>query len=78
MDSVPELNPEVGRKAVEVSMEHVRDSLKGSDMIFITGGMGGGTGTGAAPIIAKVGQEMDALVVAIVTRPFSWGRQQAH
>lgn len=65
-------NPDVARKAVETSIETIKDALKGSDMIFVTAGMGGGTGTGAAPMIAKTGQEMGALVVAIVTKPFEW------
>jgi cell division protein FtsZ len=65
-------NPEVGRKAVEESMDDVRDALAGSDMIFVTAGMGGGTGTGAAPVIARIGREMGALVVAIVTKPFAY------
>ncbi len=65
-------NPEVARKAVEGAIESIKDALKGSDMVFVTAGMGGGTGTGAAPIIAKIGQEMGALVVGIVTKPFDW------
>ncbi|CAN5542964.1 cell division protein FtsZ [soil metagenome] len=65
-------NPERGRQAVEESMEDVRDALAGSDMVFVTAGMGGGTGTGAAPVIAKVGREIGALVVAIVTKPFAY------
>lgn len=65
-------NPERGRQAVEESMDDVRDALAGSDMVFVTAGMGGGTGTGAAPVIAKVGREIGALVVAIVTKPFAY------
>lgn len=65
-------NPDVGRKAVEESIDDVHDALEGSDMIFVTAGMGGGTGTGAAPVIARVGREMGALVVAIVTKPFAY------
>lgn len=65
-------NPDVGRKAVEESLDDVRDALDGSDMIFVTAGMGGGTGTGAAPVIARVGREQGALVVGIVTKPFSY------
>jgi cell division protein FtsZ len=65
-------NPDVARKAVEQAIDTVKDTLKGSDMVFITAGMGGGTGTGAAPTIAKVAQELGALVVGIVTKPFDW------
>lgn len=64
--------PEVAKKAIESATDQVKDALKGSDMIFVTAGMGGGTGTGAAPIIAKIGQELGALVVGIVTKPFDW------
>ena len=65
-------NPEVGRKSVEENIDDVRESLQGSDMIFVTAGMGGGTGTGAAPVIARVGKELGALVVGIVTKPFNY------
>ncbi|MBU3742047.1 MAG: cell division protein FtsZ [Candidatus Kapabacteria bacterium] len=65
-------NPEVGRKAVDESIDDVRDALEGSDMVFVTAGMGGGTGTGAAPVIARVGREVGALVVGIVTKPFAY------
>ena len=63
-------DPEVGQKAAEESEDVIADLLKGSDMIFITAGMGGGTGTGAAPIIARVAKESGALTVGVVTRPF--------
>lgn len=63
-------NPEVGQKAAEESEDVISDLLKGSDMIFITAGMGGGTGTGAAPVIAKVAKESGALTVGVVTKPF--------
>lgn len=63
-------DPEVGQKAAEESEDVITDLLKGSDMIFITAGMGGGTGTGAAPIIARVAKESGALTVGVVTRPF--------
>ena len=63
-------NPEVGEKAADESIDQIKDALKGADMVFITAGMGGGTGTGAAPIIAKVAKELDILTVAIVTKPF--------
>lgn len=65
-------DPEVGKKAMEESAEEIRKAIQGSDMIFITGGMGGGTGTGGAPILAKVAHEQGSLVVGIVTRPFVW------
>ncbi|MDN2452492.1 cell division protein FtsZ [Lactobacillus sp. UCMA15818] len=65
-------NPEVGDKAAQESEEALAESLKGADMIFVTAGMGGGTGTGAAPIIAKVAKEQGALTVGVVTRPFSF------
>ncbi|NVY95679.1 cell division protein FtsZ [Lactobacillus sp. DCY120] len=63
-------NPEVGQKAAEESEDAITDLLKDSDMIFITAGMGGGTGTGAAPIIAQIAKESGALTVGVVTRPF--------
>jgi cell division protein FtsZ len=64
--------PEVGEKAAEESEEFIRESLQGSDMVFITAGMGGGTGTGAAPIVAKIAKELGALTVGVVTRPFTF------
>jgi len=63
-------NPEIGRKAALEDIDMIRDSLRGADMVFITAGLGGGTGTGGAPIIAEVAKEMGALTVAIVTKPF--------
>jgi len=63
-------NPEVGRKAALEDVEMIREALKDSDMVFITAGLGGGTGTGGAPVIAEVAKEMGALTVAIVTKPF--------
>jgi cell division protein FtsZ len=63
-------NPEVGRKAALEDVERIRELLKGADMVFITAGLGGGTGTGGAPVIAEVAREMGALTVAIVTKPF--------
>ena len=65
-------NPEVGKRSAEESIEVVRDALQGADMVFITAGMGGGTGTGAAPVIAKASKEMGILTVGIVTKPFSF------
>jgi cell division protein FtsZ len=63
-------NPEIGRKAALEDIDMIRDSLRGADMIFITAGLGGGTGTGGGPIVAEVAKEMGALTVAIVTKPF--------
>ncbi len=63
-------NPEIGRKAALEDIDMIRDSLRGADMVFITAGLGGGTGTGGAPILAEVAKEMGALTVAIVTKPF--------
>ena len=63
-------NPEVGRQAAERDRESLEELLDGADMVFITAGMGGGTGTGAAPIIASIAKEMGALTVAVVTKPF--------
>ena len=65
-------NPEVGREAALESKASIEDSLKGADMVFVTCGMGGGTGTGAAPVIAEIAQDLGALTVAIVTKPFSF------
>ena len=65
-------NPEVGRKAAEDSKDEITEVLKGADMVFVTCGMGGGTGTGAAPVIAEIAQGLGALTVGIVTKPFSW------
>jgi cell division protein FtsZ len=65
-------DPNIGRKAVEEDREKIAEVLKGSDMVFVTAGMGGGTGTGGAPIIASVAKSIGALVVGIVTKPFKW------
>ena len=65
-------NPEIGAKAAEESREELENSLKGSDMVFVTAGMGGGTGTGAAPIISSIAKEMGILTVGIVTKPFGF------
>ncbi|MBQ1496459.1 MAG: cell division protein FtsZ [Bacilli bacterium] len=65
-------DPEVGRRAAEDSKEEITNVLKGADMVFVTCGMGGGTGTGAAPVIAEIAQNLGALTVGIVTKPFSW------
>ena len=63
-------NPEVGEKAAEESIEEITQAIKGADMVFVTCGMGGGTGTGAAPVVAKVSKEMGILTVGVVTKPF--------
>ena len=65
-------NPEIGQQAAQEDREKLREVLAGADMIFITAGMGGGTGTGAAPVVAELAKEMGILTVAIVTRPFSF------
>ncbi|MFJ5761033.1 cell division protein FtsZ [Neobacillus sp. NPDC093182] len=65
-------NPEIGRKAVEESKHHIEEVLKGADMVFVTAGMGGGTGTGAAPEIAKIARKLGALTIGVVTRPFKF------
>jgi len=71
-------NPEVGKKAAEESKEQLQEALKGADMVFVTAGMGGGTGTGAAPVIAQVAKELGALTVGVVTRPFTFeGRKRS-
>ena len=69
-------DPEIGRKAAEEDSERIKELLIGADMIFITAGMGGGTGTGAAPVIAKIARELNILTVAVVTRPFSFEGKQ--
>ena len=71
-------NPQVGREAAEEDREHIKEILRGADMVFITAGMGGGTGTGAAPVFAQIAKELGILTVAVVTKPFSFeGKQRA-
>ncbi|MDM5337987.1 cell division protein FtsZ [Fictibacillus enclensis] len=71
-------NPDIGKKAAEESREQVEEALRGADMVFVTAGMGGGTGTGAAPVIAEIAKEMGALTVGVVTRPFTFeGRKRS-
>jgi cell division protein FtsZ len=65
-------NPEIGRKAAEESADELYEVLRGADMVFITGGMGGGTGTGAAPVVAQVAKELGSLTIGVVTRPFTF------
>mgnify|MGYP000864884743 FL=1 len=64
--------PDIGLKAAEESEERIREALSGADLIFVTAGMGGGTGTGAAPIVARIAKDLGALTVGVVTRPFSF------
>lgn len=70
------MNPELGKRAVEETKEELQEAIKGADMVFITCGLGGGTGTGAAPIVARTAKELDALTVAVVTKPFSFEGKQ--
>ena len=63
-------DPEVGRKSAEESRTQIAKALEGANMVFITAGMGGGTGTGAAPIVADIAKEQDILTVGVVTKPF--------
>jgi len=72
-------NPEVGKKAAEESKEQIEAALSGADMVFVTAGMGGGTGTGAAPVIAQIARDLGALTVGVVTRPFTFeGKKRAN
>jgi cell division protein FtsZ len=72
-------NYEIGKKAAEEDRDHIAEVLEGADMVFITSGMGGGTGTGAAPIVAEVAREVGALTVAVVTKPFTFeGRKRSN
>jgi len=71
-------DPSIGRKAAEDHEEEIREALEGADMVFVTAGEGGGTGTGAAPVVARVAHELGALTIGVVTRPFSFeGRRRA-
>jgi cell division protein FtsZ len=72
--------PERGREAAEAAVDEIREALAGTNMLFITAGMGGGTGTGAAPVVARVAREMGILTVGVVTKPFDWegGRRMSH
>jgi cell division protein FtsZ len=71
-------DPEIGRKATLESVDQIRDVLAGADMVFITAGLGGGTGTGGAPIVANIAKEVGALSVAIVTKPFNFEGRRRH
>jgi cell division protein FtsZ len=68
-------DPEVGLAAAQESRDELKESLKGADMVFVTAGEGGGTGTGGAPVVAELARELDALTVGVVTRPFAWRRR---
>jgi cell division protein FtsZ len=72
--------PERGREAAEAAVDQIRENLEGCNMLFITAGMGGGTGTGAAPVVARIAREMGILTVGVVTKPFDWegGRRMTH
>ena len=71
-------NPKIGREAAEEDRERIKEVLQGADMVFITAGMGGGTGTGAAPVVAEIAKELGILTVAVVTKPFTFeGKQRA-
>ncbi|MBI5470103.1 cell division protein FtsZ [Candidatus Kaiserbacteria bacterium] len=70
------MNSDMGKQAAEETREEIQEAVKGSDMVFITCGMGGGTGTGAAPVVAKLARELGALTVGVVTRPFAFEGQQ--
>lgn len=70
------MNPDMGRKAVEETKEEVQEALKGADMVFIACGLGGGTGSGASPVVARIAREVGALTVAVVTKPFFFEGQQ--
>ena len=69
-------DPSIGREAAMESRDELKEALKGADMVFVTAGKGGGTGTGAAPIIAEIARELGALTVGVVTRPFSFEGQK--
>ncbi|EKD58663.1 MAG: Cell division protein ftsZ [uncultured bacterium] len=66
------MNPEVGRQAAEENRDEIQDVLKGADMVFVTCGLGGGTGSGAAPVVAEAAKELGALTIAVITKPFSF------
>lgn len=72
-------NPDIGRQAAEADRERIRAALEGANMVFITAGMGGGTGTGAAPVVAEIAKQMKILTVAVVTKPFAFeGKKRLH
>ncbi len=72
-------NPDIGQKAAEESRDDIEQAFRGADMVFVTAGMGGGTGTGAAPVVAEVAKEIGALTVGVVTKPFTFeGKKRMH
>ena len=68
--------PDIGRRAAEESREEIAQALKGADLVFVTAGMGGGTGTGAAPVVAEIARENNCLTIAVVTKPFTFEGKQ--
>jgi cell division protein FtsZ len=70
------MNPEMGKRAVEETKEEVQEALKGADMVFVAGGLGGGTGSGASPVVARTSKELGALTIGVVTKPFFFEGQQ--
>src|SRR3972149_5140186 len=72
----PGAHPEVGRAAAEEAIDEIRDHLSGAHMVFVTAGMGGGTGTGAAPVIARAAQEIGLLTIGVITKPFHFEGQR--
>ena len=70
------MNPEIGKRASEETKEEIQEAMKGADMVFIAGGEGGGTGTGAAPVVAKTAKELGILTIAVVTKPFAFEGMQ--
>ena len=71
--------PEIGEKAAEENLDDIKDAIKGADMVFVTCGMGGGTGTGAAPVVAKIAKDKGILTVGVVTKPFQFeGKKRYH
>lgn len=70
------MNPDIGKRAVEETKEDIQEAIKGADMVFITCGLGGGTGSGASPSVARTAKELGALTVAVVTKPFFFEGQQ--
>lgn len=70
------MNPDIGKRAAEETREEIQEALKGADMVFIAGGKGGGTCTGAAPVVAKIAKEMGILTIGVVTKPFFFEGQQ--
>ena len=72
------MQPEIGQKAAEESAEELQAAVKGADMVFVTCGMGGGTGTGAAPVVAKIAKDQGILTVGVVTKPFKFEGKAAN